>query len=100
MLAAFADRLDQKVGRAVGDEMLLGEGGIGGDEDSDLHDALDLFQIAERRLGLSQNVDGAGLGRFLAGRYVGVAAEQAGDEPACRPLSGNWPAVSSRLPSS
>ena len=59
MLAALAERCDQEIGCAVGDQMLLGEVRRRGDEDGDLDHAGDLFEIAERRLGLRQDVDRA-----------------------------------------
>ena len=77
MLAALAEHRHEEVGRAVGDQMLLGEVGRRGDEDGDLDQPADLFEIAERRLGLGEDVDRAELGRFLAGRRIEVAPEQA-----------------------
>ena len=91
VLAALAEHGDQEVGRAVGDQMLLGEVGRRGDEHGDLDQPADLFEVAERGLGLRKDVDGAEFGRFLARRGVEVAPEQAaGDELAVleRQLAG------------
>ena len=84
-LPRIAERRDQKIGRAVGDQMLLDKVRRGGDEDGDLHQPSDLFEIAECGLGLRQYVDRAVFCRLLAGCGVDVAAEQAARLRACRP---------------
>jgi hypothetical protein len=77
MLAALPERCGQKIRRAVGDEMLFREIRRGGDEDGDLHHADDLFEVAERSLGLRQNIDRAEFCCFLPSGRVHVAPEQA-----------------------
>ena len=61
MLAALAEHRDEEVGGAVGDQMLFGEIRGRGDEDGDLDEPADLFEVAERGLGLRQDIDGAEL---------------------------------------
>lgn len=77
MLAFFAERGRQQIGCAVGDKVLFDEIGGRGDEYSDLDDSADLFEVAECRPGLRQDVDGAIFRGFLTGGDINVAAKQA-----------------------
>jgi hypothetical protein len=78
MLAALAERLGEEVGGAVGDKVLLGKARGRGDKDSDLDDAADLLEVAERCLCLRQDVDGAEFRCLPAARSVDLEAKQPG----------------------
>ena len=97
MLAAFAERGDQEVGGAVGDQMLLDEIRRRGDEDRDLDQAADLLEIAEGCLGLRQDVNGA---EFAPSLPAAMSMSRPSSPLACSlpSLSGSWPAVNSVLP--
>ncbi len=90
VLAFIAEDADQEIGGAVGDQVLLEEFGIGGDQDGQLEDLLDVLEAnAADMEHLGQDIEGAQLGSIATLHHIHVFAETAGNDAAL--AAGNWP---------
>src|SRR5690606_19459401 len=80
MLSGVAENVDEQIRRAIGNKMLLGEIGGGGNKYGNLHHAFDAIEVAKSSLRLCEDIDCTGTSRRLSLRNRQPASQLAGED--------------------